>query len=360
MKPPIIFDNIIYSLQKAGGISAFWSQLTSRVAASGEFDCHYVEYPGAEENIFRKELDIPESNVIRGKHLPLGLERLLEPWLPPSLLRRQFVFHSSYYRVFSNPLARNVITFHDLTHELGGDGNIITRPLMRMLHARAIRNSEETVCVSLNTLNDIKQLFPKLADKRMSVAYNAPVVAEHIGRIDIAGEYLLFMGARDPYKHFDTAVLLAAASERELKVVGAPFTRAEEKMIRKCRAKVSLHPYADGAASARLYAGAFGLVYLSEYEGFGIPVAEAQSYGCPVITLRRSALPEIAGEGAIYLDRPDIQEALAALEKLRDKNFRSLLTELGSINVRRFDWDKTAEHYLFIYRRLLAEKSRQR
>lgn len=359
MKQPIVFDNIIYNLQKAGGISAFWSQLTSRIAATGDFECFYIEYPGASDNIFRKELELPASNIIKGKHLPFGIERLCEPWIPAKLLRRPFIFHSSYYRTFTHPLAANVSTFHDLTHELGGDGNMLTRSLMRMLHKRAIKSSGEIVCVSKNTLTDIQRFFPDSSSKRISVAYNAPVITSQSGNANGQG-YLLYMGARDPYKHFDTAVEIAAASGIAMKVIGAPFTAAENKMITRRNATVTLIPYADALTSAKLYSGALCLLYLSEYEGFGIPIAEAQNYGCPVMTLRKSAIPEIAGEGAIYIDKPEAAEAIAALERLRNTEFRTELIARGRANAERFSWDTTARHYAAVYRKLLREKSRQR
>lgn len=357
MKPVIVFDNIVYSLQKSGGISAFWSNLTKRVEVSGLFDCRYVEYPGASDNIFRRELEIPLERIVRGRHLPFGVERILEPLLPPDILKRPFLFHSSYYRTFTHRNALNVVTFHDLTHEHGGDGNFLTRPLMRRQHENAIRNSRHIVCVSHCTLEDVKATFPKYADTPMSVAYNAPVNHEDKGMENIpVGDYLLFVGARDDYKNFRFAVALAARCAMKLRVAGAPLTSAERRMIAALDADVNLHVFPDNVEMCRLYRGARALVFMSEFEGFGIPIAEAQSLGCPVLGLRRSAVPEIAGDGAILLDRLDMEKACEAVKRLADPEIRERLIASGKENVRRFDWDRTAAHYIAVYRSLLASR----
>src|SRR5205823_13895158 len=57
---------------------------------------------------------------------------------------------------------------------------------------------------------------------------------------------------------------------------------------------------------ARLYRGARCLVYASLYEGFGLPVAEALACGCPVVTSAGSAMAEVAGDDAVYVDPEDV------------------------------------------------------
>lgn len=356
MAATIVFDNIIFSLQKSGGISAFWSSLIAGITMRPEFDCFFVEYPGAADNLFRAGLHLPLDKIISGKHLPFALERVLEPYIPPHITAGgKFVFHSSYYRIFTHRNARNVTTVHDLTHEHGGDGNFLTRRLMRHLRRMALTHSRHTVCVSKHTMEDVRKFYPKTAEAAMSVAYNAPVNTATAGRTSGKGSWLLFVGARDEYKNFKAAVKLADAAEMPLKVAGAPFSRQELKWLKESGVRnLELVEYPDDAKMSELYEGSRCLLYLSEYEGFGIPITEAQAAGCPVMALRRSAVPEIAGNGALLIDSADTDTTLQALRALDDDTFRNRLIAAGKRNCSRFSWEATARHYARIYLGLLG------
>lgn len=86
------------------------------------------------------------------------------------------------------------------------------------------------------------------------------------------------------------------------------------------------------------------LTYIPYFEGFGIPIIEAQKCGVPVITSNRTSMPEVAGDSAHLVDPFDehsIQEALVKLDA--EEEYRKLLIEKGSENVQRFSWDITAQ-----------------
>lgn len=353
MKSVIVYDNIIFSLQKAGGISAFWAELLKRIIGSKRFDCYFIEYEGSCDNIFRKSLDIPPHKIIVGKKLPFNFHRILEPYIPPVITRKPFIFHSSYYRTFTHPRALNVSTFHDFIHEHGGDGNLITRNLMKSLHLGAIKKSRHCVCVSQHTKEDLLSLFRDKLSVQISVAYNAPV--NQFEEKNKAGkEHLLFVGARDQYKNFRFAVQLSEACGVPLKVVGSPFTREENRFIRNKKVELDIFP--DSKRLMEHFQKAIALVYMSEYEGFGIPVVEAQAATCPVLTIKRGALPEIAGEGAVILDNIDLTQAKEKVIRLRDDiSFRNDIVRKGEINVGRFSWDRTADQYIKIYSDLLRK-----
>jgi glycosyltransferase involved in cell wall biosynthesis len=95
---------------------------------------------------------------------------------------------------------------------------------------------------------------------------------------------------------------------------------------------------------AALYQGAVATINPSIYEGFGLPVLEAQALGVPVISSRGGSLPEVAGDGALYFSHDSPAELGAAMESLLDEPARRVdLIELGAENVARFSWDRAAD-----------------
>jgi len=87
----------------------------------------------------------------------------------------------------------------------------------------------------------------------------------------------------------------------------------------------------------------------SFYEGFGMPLLEAQAAGCPVITSNVSSMPEVAGEGAILVEPRNVEEICQAMYKvISDKDLRKRLVNQGYQNVKKFSWRKCARETLKI------------
>lgn len=93
-----------------------------------------------------------------------------------------------------------------------------------------------------------------------------------------------------------------------------------------------------------VYASALGLVYIPYFEGFGIPIVEAQNSGCPVITSNVTSMPEVANDSALLTDPFNVDEIANNMERLLiDSELRESLIQLGFENCKRFSWDITAE-----------------
>jgi glycosyltransferase involved in cell wall biosynthesis len=107
-----------------------------------------------------------------------------------------------------------------------------------------------------------------------------------------------------------------------------------------------------------LTAGATAFVYPSLYEGFGFPVAQAMAAGVPVITSNTSCLPEIAGEGAVYIDPRSPGELRAAMENvLTSPSLRERLGKAGAERAQRYRWDSCAQKSLEFFRKTLSESA---
>jgi glycosyltransferase involved in cell wall biosynthesis len=103
----------------------------------------------------------------------------------------------------------------------------------------------------------------------------------------------------------------------------------------------------------RAYAEADLVAFVSTYEGFGMPILEAQATGRPVVTSNLLSMPEVAGEGACLVDPTDVGAIRAAIERIiQDADYRARLVRAGLENVRRYDPDAIARAYLELYRKV--------
>jgi len=95
-------------------------------------------------------------------------------------------------------------------------------------------------------------------------------------------------------------------------------------------------------------------LYPSLYEGFGLPILEAQACGCPVITSNLTSCPEVAGEGAVIIDAYSIEDLSAGILKIvNNRNFRKDLIKKGFENIKRFSWKKAAKEHLELFNRIV-------
>ncbi len=111
--------------------------------------------------------------------------------------------------------------------------------------------------------------------------------------------------------------------------------------------------YLSNSLVAWFYQNAEALIYPSFYEGFGLPLVEAMTLGCPVITSNRSSLPEVTGEAALLInpDRPqDIAQAMTQISL--QPSLREAFRQRGLERAKQFSWEKTAQMTLAVYQTL--------
>ena len=106
---PVVLDNIVFAIQRFGGISTVWGELLRRACADKELVMQVLDYPN--DNMVRKELLVPSEQIIAMPYRRAERYRMPD-WQPTT----PTVFHSSYFRYCSHPLAKNITTVHDLTY----------------------------------------------------------------------------------------------------------------------------------------------------------------------------------------------------------------------------------------------------
>ncbi len=115
--------------------------------------------------------------------------------------------------------------------------------------------------------------------------------------------------------------------------------------------EIHLVAYNPAEGLKEIYAGVDLVVLLSSYEGFGLPVLEAQGMGIPVLCSDLPVLQEVGGAGAIYVNREDISGIAQAIRRfIDDPDYCREMTAKALKNVGRFSWEKAARETLEIYR----------
>lgn len=352
----VFFDNVVFELQRAGGISVYWSELLSRHNAEES-----VFFGRDNENIFAAGLSLRQQSEV----YPSWFSRRYLPFWPKSgcVNLDRHIFHSSYLRYSSCLKAINVTTVHDFTYEYYSHG--IRRWVHGLQKKQAVRKSAGIICVSENTRRDLLKFYPWVDEGQVRVIYNGvgdefhpvedplPALSEELGFVPDK-PFLIFVGDRTSYKNFDIFVGLASAlTEFDLVVVGGkPFSEDE---LNKCPAFTSKVKHFRGVSSGvlnLLYNAAFCLVYPSAYEGFGIPVLEAMKAGCPVVSTNLSSIPEVAGDAALLVENIHVASFAEKIMQLFDESVRRNLLEKGYMQASRFSWDRCFQETYAFYQEL--------
>lgn len=117
------------------------------------------------------------------------------------------------------------------------------------------------------------------------------------------------------------------------------------------RGAVEIRPYGMANTIADIYRGADLFLFLTRYEGFGLPVVEAQAMDIPVVCSDIPVLREVGGKGACYVEREDPDAVADALfVQITDVGAREELVAQGRENRTRFGWDRMARMTLAVYR----------
>lgn len=233
------------------------------------------------------------------------------------------------------------------------------RLYLKTLTPPTLRRSRAIIAVSHNTGRDLAHTYPDIADRIAVVplacrAIPAPALRSHAVRSDRAMMVSTITANKNP------RVFVAALKQLHAEypwVAGLIVGNDPEGLAAAAIAEydasaiVEQRRHVTDDELAQLYATSLAVVIPSYYEGFGLPVLEAQASGVPVLCAHRGSLPEVAGDGALFFD-PDDHNALAqALLTVRSQpDTRRRLVEAGTINVANYSWERTARDTLAILR----------
>ena len=247
----------------------------------------------------------------------------------------------------------------------------------RLVVPRILSECRKIITVSNFECNRIREAL-NLPKDRLTAVYNGysphfrqmPPAPEIVHKYVPSDDYLFFLGNTDPKKN----------TPRVLKAYGLYLRQSKHKRplliadlkeeaidgilsaegIKEVKPYLSFPGYIPNADLAALYNGAFAFLYPSLRESFGIPMLESMACGTPVIAGNTSAMPEIAGEGALLadpLDENDIARKILLLEE--DDTFYQQQVDYGLERVKLFSW-RSAEALLKIYKEIIIHKPQSR
>jgi glycosyltransferase involved in cell wall biosynthesis len=319
-------------------------------------------------------LNSPEFHV----HLPGRSSKVL--WrsfgVKKSLKKHDIdVFHGLSHEIpFGLPATniKSVVTIHDLIFKhYPKQYKPIDNIIYDIKFKYACRNADRVVAISESTKKDIVDFY-QIDPNKIEVVYQSchnqfkqeksdKTIQEVITKHNLPESFILYVGSVIERKNLLNIVKALSTLSKDVRphlvVVGEGG---------KYKAQVHQFLAAQGMENEvsfitpifedlpALYQRAEVFVYPSAYEGFGIPVIEAQYCHTPVVTSNISSLPEAGGPDTLQVDPASVDAIADAIEKtLTDEKLRSHMIEKGAEYVKKFDGDLAAQKMMGVYKELL-------
>jgi len=296
---------------------------------------------------------------------------LLADWPPvDAALGKHDLYHALNPIVFPAREGRYLVTIHDLFTLTVPDFVGRRHRLGWQVHVkRMLRRADHFVAVSESTRHDMIAHL-NVASDRITVVHEgvrpgfevlAPdAVREIRQRYGLTHPYFMVSESRNPRKNVLRMLRAFAVVRRrspdpvELVMTspGSTISPAATDEIARAglEAAVRFCPHVCDADLVALMNGATALLFVSLYEGFGLPILEAMACDTPVVTANVSSMPEVAGDAAVLVDPTD-EEAIAEAmwELLTDEGARRQRVEAGRRRVQKFTWERMARQYVTLY-----------
>ncbi len=256
--------------------------------------------------------------------------------------------------VIRRPGLKTVVTVHDLGSEyLPQMHQIKQRLYLSFMQKYQLKTATKIIAVSKATKEDLIKKIG-LDPQKISVIYEGydNILFKPKAHTLNPNPYFLFVGTVQPRKNLERVIRAFSRQSSDIRLIIAGSKGWLSDEIYALPKKLGIEDrvkflgYVLDEKLPELYSGAIALVFPSLFEGFGLPILEAQVCGCPVITSNVSSMPEIAGKGAILVNPYDVDDIVKAMKRIKNKELRIKLIKAGFENVKRFSWEKCARETL--------------
>lgn len=363
--------DITRAIIENAGIGRFTGEIVKNMIKIGSDDqfvlmtTHFRD--DQEKNKRLRDLVAPNVKIKRLK-LPGSFKELAWgwPWALTENIYNQadILLAPSFFEVNLAYKTPQVVIIHDMATFLFPEQRgkeVSNRHNQRV--KKVCAKARKIIAISQSTKNDIMR-FLKIKPEKIEIV--SPGLTKFLPKGQLPSNlkpktYILFVGTLEPRKNLKNLLLaygLLPTLLREqypLVIVGAKGwnTARELKDIKETKG-VNWLGYVSDADLGELYRQATVFAYPSLYEGFGLPIIEAQQFGVPVLTSDISSLPEAVGDGGVQIDPTNIKAIARGLQRLlEDKELRQDLSQKALANAQKFSWEKSAREILRILRSVI-------
>ena len=260
---------------------------------------------------------------------------------------------------------RLVMTLHDLAFlDFPGQYSSVFQKYYAFLVPKNLLRTQHLITISNFSRGRIVKEYPWIRD-RISVVHHG--VSSFFTPSDSPkSDYVLYVGAMNEIKNFQTVLeifLMPAFRTVPLKMVLpgiATFSqdKGTSELLRQAEKadNIEIIGFAEQDTLRKYYREAKLFLFPSFHESFGFPPLEAMACGTPVIVSDTTALPEVCGDAALYVDPHSITDITEKLQRLlSDSALRESFRERGLAHVKQYTWERAAERHLKIFKEVVTK-----
>jgi glycosyltransferase involved in cell wall biosynthesis len=351
------------------GIGNFTLNVLIELTKNTQFDFFIIINSQEIENLLQSKLQNIEINFIqhkfdinsiKGSIKLLEILKKIQPnvFFSPNLSITGFLFIKNHYVVIHDLIP---LKFPELFENASLKFKLFYAT--KVFQKLSILTCKKVIAVSQNTKKDIKEIL-KIKEEKIKVItegvthFETKLNKEILSKkFNIANEYLLFVGRHEKYKNIDKVINAYLNLPENIKetlslvIIGKSnnLVTPDLKKLGNNNKIIFLESLSPEDLSL-FYKSAKILVHLSEYEGFGLTVLEAMSYGIPVIASNISSIPEVVGDSSFLVDINNEKEIIDKIKILiSDQELYKKISNSVKERSKIFTWKKTSEQLLQIF-----------
>lgn len=359
----LVFNALQTSLN--GGIGRYSYELAKELY---KLDKENIKLVVREEDL-KKFSFVKSKDLIVAKNIKNSIDRnIYEQFKLPKIINKKYPNAIIHYPDTMAPLlSKNkvIITVHDLAFKSVKDAFTWKSKLWKTIVTDlSIKKAKNIIAITNFTRDEILFHYPKINRNKISVIYNGfnnfskegitfDNISKRIKKID--SEYIMTVSTISPRKNIDGLIKAFNKIKNDISenliIAGNNGWMYESvyKLVKELNIedRVIFTGKINDDELKYLYKNSNAFVYISLYEGFGLPPLEAMSYGIPCIVSNSSSIPEVVGSCAIKVNPKDINNISFEIKRVLKEGSDISMQQIDG-NLERFSWEKCANEVLSI------------